>query len=232
MSLGEPATLRHPRTAEGHAPSPARGIWRGRSAAAVATPLAMAAPVLLEVAAGCMNHEQSGEIHGWAPPRSSAELADARSGARRAGRAFDPRSCRIQVHSPTSGCPPLHPGQIVVVDNVGAHKPERMRALVEDADCRLVFLPACSPDRSPAEDAFSKLKTLIRAATASTRAALMPSSRWPWTRSAPPTPPASSTRPAAPLPKPPENHCEKTYTTDRPLDNKARGRHGSEPIAV
>jgi transposase len=68
--------------------------------------------------------------------------------------------------------PSLHPGQIVVVDNVGAHKPDRMRVLVEAAGCRLVFLPAYSPDLSPVEEAFSKLKILIRAAVARTRAAL------------------------------------------------------------
>jgi transposase len=68
--------------------------------------------------------------------------------------------------------PALRPGQVVVVDNVGAHKPERMRALVEAAGCQLVFLPAYSPDFSPVEEAFSKLKALIRAAGARTRAAL------------------------------------------------------------
>ena len=68
--------------------------------------------------------------------------------------------------------PVLHPGQIVVVDNVGAHQPDRIRALVEAAGCRLVFLPAYSPDLSPVEEAFSKLKALIRAAAARTRAAL------------------------------------------------------------
>jgi transposase len=67
--------------------------------------------------------------------------------------------------------PALHPGQIVVVDNVGAHKPDRIRALIEAAGCLLVFLPAYSPDLSPIEEAFSKLKTLIRAANARTRAA-------------------------------------------------------------
>jgi transposase len=61
---------------------------------------------------------------------------------------------------------------VVVVDNVGAHKPDRMRALVEAAGCRLVFLPAYSPDLSPVEEAFSKIKTLIKAAGARTRAAL------------------------------------------------------------
>jgi transposase len=68
--------------------------------------------------------------------------------------------------------PALIPGQIVVVDNVGAHKPDRIRALVEAASCLLVFLPAYSPDLSPVEEAFSKLKALIRAAAARTRAAL------------------------------------------------------------
>ena len=68
--------------------------------------------------------------------------------------------------------PALRPGQIVVVDNVGAHKPDRIRALIEAAGCLLVFLPAYSPDLSPVEEAFSKLKTLIRAANARTRAAL------------------------------------------------------------
>jgi transposase len=68
--------------------------------------------------------------------------------------------------------PALRPGQVVVVDNVGAHKPERMHRLVEAAGCELVFLPAYSPDLSPVEEAFSKIKALIRAAAARTRAAL------------------------------------------------------------
>jgi transposase len=68
--------------------------------------------------------------------------------------------------------PSLRPGQVVVVDNVGAHKPDRMRALVAAAGCRLVFLPAYSPDLSPVEEAFSKIKALVKAAGARTRAAL------------------------------------------------------------
>ena len=40
----------------------------------------------------------------------------------------------------------LHPGDIVVLDNVGAHKPTRIRALVEAAGARLLFLPPYSPD--------------------------------------------------------------------------------------
>src|SRR3954469_16249592 len=54
----------------------------------------------------------------------------------------------------------------------GAHKPDRIRALVEAAGCELVFLPAYSPDLSPIEEAFSKLKALVRAAGARSRAVL------------------------------------------------------------
>jgi transposase len=61
---------------------------------------------------------------------------------------------------------------VVVVDNVGTHKPDRIRELVAAAGCALVFLPAYSPDFSPIEEAFSKLKALVRAAAARTRAAL------------------------------------------------------------
>src|SRR4051794_6613355 len=68
--------------------------------------------------------------------------------------------------------PALSPGTVVVVDNVGAHKPERIRALFAAAGCRLLFLPAYSPDLSPVEEAFSKIKPLVKAAAARTRAAL------------------------------------------------------------
>ena len=68
--------------------------------------------------------------------------------------------------------PALQPGTVVVVDNVGAHQPERIRELVAAAGCELVFLPAYSPDLSPIEEAFSKIKALVKAAAARTRAAL------------------------------------------------------------
>jgi transposase len=68
--------------------------------------------------------------------------------------------------------PVLSPGTVIVVDNVGAHQPDRIRQLVAAAGCQLVFLPAYSPDPSPIEEAFSKIKTLVKAAAARTRAAL------------------------------------------------------------
>ena len=68
--------------------------------------------------------------------------------------------------------PELRPGQVVVIDNLSAHKSERVRTLIEVRGCELWFLPAYSPDLSPIEEAFSKLKALVRRAEARTREAL------------------------------------------------------------
>jgi transposase len=58
--------------------------------------------------------------------------------------------------------PSLHPGQIVVLDNLSVHKNARARQLIEAAGCRLLFLPAYSPDFNPIEQAFAKGKQLLR----------------------------------------------------------------------
>jgi transposase len=68
--------------------------------------------------------------------------------------------------------PTLRPGQIVVLDNLSAHTSQRTRALIEAAGCTLRFLPPYSPDFSPIEWAFSKLKTWLRQAAARTSEAL------------------------------------------------------------
>ena len=59
------------------------------------------------------------------------------------------------------------------MDNLGAHRGERVRALVEARGCSLVYLPPYSPDFSPIEEAFSKIKALLRKAKARTRLALL-----------------------------------------------------------
>ncbi len=68
--------------------------------------------------------------------------------------------------------PALRPGQTVLLDNVRTHKGAAVRALIEARGCRLLFLPAYSPDFSPIEQAFSELKALLRRAGARTREAL------------------------------------------------------------
>jgi transposase len=69
--------------------------------------------------------------------------------------------------------PSLRCGQVVVMDNLSAHKGERVRELVESAGCELLYLPPYSPDFSPIEEAFSKLKGLLRKAEARSREALV-----------------------------------------------------------
>jgi transposase len=58
--------------------------------------------------------------------------------------------------------PTLEPGQIVILDNLSVHKAEAVRTLVEAHGCQLLFLPPYSPDFSPIEHAFSKLKAILR----------------------------------------------------------------------
>jgi transposase len=69
--------------------------------------------------------------------------------------------------------PVLRPGQVVVLDNLGAHKGERIKKLVEARGAKLLFLPAYSPDFNPIEEAFSKLKALLRREKARTKEALV-----------------------------------------------------------
>jgi len=59
--------------------------------------------------------------------------------------------------------PTLAPGDIVVMDNLPAHKTEGVRLAIEAAGCSLLFLPPYSPDSNPIENAFSKLKAMLRA---------------------------------------------------------------------
>ena len=69
--------------------------------------------------------------------------------------------------------PTLLPGQVVVMDNLSSHKGERVRELIEGRGCEVLYLPPYSPDLNPIEEAFSKLKALLRRAGARTREALV-----------------------------------------------------------
>ena len=69
--------------------------------------------------------------------------------------------------------PSLSAGQVVVMDNLGAHKGARVRELLEERGCSLLFLPPYSPDFSPIEEAFSKVKAHLRKAAARTRGSLV-----------------------------------------------------------
>jgi transposase len=68
--------------------------------------------------------------------------------------------------------PTLTPGDIVVLDNLPAHKVTAARAAIERAGAALLLLPPYSPDFNPIEQAFAKLKALLRKAAARTLDAL------------------------------------------------------------
>lgn len=89
----------------------------------------------------------------------------------------------MTIESPTDGdiflayleqvlCPGLRPGQIVILDNLAAHKVNGVQRLVESTGARLLYLPPYSPDFNPIEQAWSKIKQLLRAAKARTIEAL------------------------------------------------------------
>jgi transposase len=62
--------------------------------------------------------------------------------------------------------PTLQPGQIVTMDNLRQHHSERVQAVIEARGASVRFLPSYSPDLNPIEEAFSKVKTLLRSAEA------------------------------------------------------------------
>jgi len=69
--------------------------------------------------------------------------------------------------------PMLRRGQVVVMDNLTAHKGERVRELIEERGCELIYLPPYSPDFNPIEEAFAKIKSILRKAEARSREALI-----------------------------------------------------------
>ncbi len=69
--------------------------------------------------------------------------------------------------------PTLEAGQVLIMDNLPAHKPARVRELIEERGCELIYLPAYSPDLNPIEEAFSKIKEILRQAGARTKGALV-----------------------------------------------------------
>jgi len=89
----------------------------------------------------------------------------------------------MTIESPTDGdvflayleqvlCPRLRPGQVVILDNLAAHKVAGVRELIAATGARLIYLPPYSPDFNPIEQAWSKIKQLLRSAKARSVAAL------------------------------------------------------------
>ena len=69
--------------------------------------------------------------------------------------------------------PTLKEGQVVVMDNLQAHKSSRIRKLIESVGASVLFLPPYSPDFSPIEEAISKIKAILRSIEARTQESLV-----------------------------------------------------------
>jgi transposase len=69
--------------------------------------------------------------------------------------------------------PALGEEDVVVMDNLSVHKSERVREMIEGVGARVLYLPPYSPDFNPIEEAFSKIKNLLRKAGARVREALV-----------------------------------------------------------
>ena len=115
--------------------------------------------------------------YGWAPrPERVSEAVPAghwHTLTVLAAMTLDGMLASMSIESPTDGDvflafieqvlgPKLHPGHVVVLDNLGAHKVEGVRELVESRGAQLIYLPPYSPDFNPIEQAWSKLKQLLR----------------------------------------------------------------------
>ena len=74
--------------------------------------------------------------------------------------------------------PTLKPGDVVIMDNLRSHKVAGVREAIEGAGAKLMFIPPYSPDLNPIEQAFAKLKALLRARAIRTEHSGKPLETW------------------------------------------------------
>jgi transposase len=99
--------------------------------------------------------------------------------------------------------PELEPGDVVVMDNLAAHKVAGVREAIQALGASVLYLPSYSPDLNPIEQLFAKLKALLRKAAARTKETLWRPSANCWTPSAPAS--AKTTSPTADTSSPESN---------------------------
>ena len=87
------------------------------------------------------------------------------------GGATDTEAFRVYIREVL--CPTLHPGDVVIMDNLSPHKSELTLVLIEQTGATALFLPPYSPDFNPIEKMWSKVKACLRCAEARTPAALL-----------------------------------------------------------
>ena len=158
-----------------------RAAWRVMVAAVVE-------PERLVFVDECGTHTSMAPIYGYAPKGERLRLAVPRKRGKNttllSSMTLSGMGPSLAVEGATTArvfetyvkkvlAPSLEEGQVVVMDNLGAHRPRRVRDLIEQQGCQLIYLPSYSPDYNPIEEAFSKVKDLLRKAAARTKEALV-----------------------------------------------------------
>ncbi len=142
----------------------------------------------------CATHTSLAPLYGWAPEGQRASMKVARNWGTNitllASITREGIGPSLAVEGATTRevfetylehvlAPFLKPGQLVVMDNLSSHKGGRVRELIEARGCELLYLPPYySPDLNPIEQAFSKIKGILRGAEARTRQALIEAMGW------------------------------------------------------
>jgi transposase len=158
-----------------------RAAWRSMVAATIA-------PERLLFVDECGTHTSLAPLYGYAPRGERLHLSVPRKRGKNttvlASMSLEGMGPSLAVEGATTAlvfeayvervlAPSLYEGQIVIMDNLGAHRPKRIRELIEERGCELLYLPSYSPDYNPIEEAFAKIKNLLRKAAARTREALV-----------------------------------------------------------
>jgi transposase len=158
-----------------------RAAWRVMVAAAVE-------PERLVFVDECGTHTSMAPLYGYAPKGERLRLSVPRGRGKNttllSSMTLEGMGPSLAVEGATTAkvfeayvekvlAPGLRAGQIVVMDKLGAHRPKRIEELIEARSCDLLYLPSYSPDYNPIEEAFAKIKHLLREASARSKEALL-----------------------------------------------------------
>jgi transposase len=136
----------------------------------------------------CGTHTSLAPMYGYSPKGERLKLSVARNRGKnttlRASITLEVIGPSLAVEGSTTAevfeaylehvlLPELEEGQVLIMDKLPAHKPARVRESIEARGCELVYLPSYSPDYNPIEEAFSKIKEILRRAAARSREALI-----------------------------------------------------------
>ena len=136
----------------------------------------------------CGTHTSLAPIYGYAPKGERLRLSVPRKRGKNttllASMSLEGMGPTLTVEGATTAvvfeayvervlAPSLKEGQVVVMDNLGAHRPKRVRELIEERGADLVLLPSYSPELNPIEEALSKIKQLVRKEGARVREVLV-----------------------------------------------------------